>query len=281
MTRSERPRGGPERRAPPPRGSAGARRRAALAPTSGSTRAARRGTGGRGRSTSWLGRRLYAPNSRSCASVVSRTSAPSRWARYQSTVAFQPGGEVPARRPVQPRARQRGVELEPVRLVRVRAGVDLPAQRRRPTARRGARRSSAPAARRSSAGPKFQPCATRAVLPRALGEAQVAAQRVEHVLPRADRVGVADADRRRRPARARKTSGSRRSSPQSPPPMTLPARALATAGASPAPKNERAVGGGHQLGAALGARVGVVAAHRLVLAVAPHPLAVLVALVRA
>ena len=57
-------------------------------------------------------------------------------------------------------------------------------------------------------------------------------------------------------------SGSSRSSAQSPPPMTLPARAVAT------PSRDRAVGEEgapvrrrHQFGAALGAAVGIMAAH--------------------
>ena len=74
-------------------------------------------------------------------------------------------------------------------------------------------------------------------------------------------------------------SGTRRSSPQSPPPITLPARAEASRGAVGVGEERAAEGGGHELRAALGAGVGVVAAHRLVLAVAPLPLAVLVALV--
>ena len=65
-------------------------------------------------------------------------------------------------------------------------------------------------------------------------EKQVARQGLEHVLPGPRRAGVAD--RVTRPARAARTrSGTSRSSDQSPPPMTLPARAVARATAAPSP----------------------------------------------
>ena len=73
-----------------------------------------------------------------------------------------------------------------------------------------------------------------------LGQRQIAGQRLEHVLPRADGMRVADDAPARRCSKARRMSGTRRSSAQSPPPMTLPARAD---GHAPRPslalKNER------------------------------------------
>ena len=74
-------------------------------------------------------------------------------------------------------------------------------------------------------------------------------------------------------------SGIRRSSPQSPPPITLPARAVATATPLSVREERVAVGGGDELRAGLAVAVGIPAALRLVLAVAPFPLAVLVDLV--
>ncbi len=65
--------------------------------------------------------------------------------------------------------------------------------------------------------------------------------------------------------------------------MTLPARAEATAtwccDVAVGMKERAAIGGGDQLGAAFAAAVGIVSAHRLVLAIGPVPLLILVALV--
>ena len=58
---------------------------------------------------------------------------------------------------------------------------------------------------------------------------QVAAQRFQHVLPRAHGVRIADDDRLAALEMARRMSGTSRSAAQSPPPITLPARAVATA----------------------------------------------------
>ena len=89
----------------------------------------------------------------------------------------------------------------------------------------------APGSRRS-AGPKFNARRRGRAVASALGEQQVAAQRLEHVLPRPRRVGVAQQRAARPAAPARTRSGISRSRAQSPPPMTLPARAVATAAAS-------------------------------------------------
>ena len=129
-----------------------------------------------------------------CPSVTARMSAPSRSAWYHSTMlasaSSRPtGGRQPSRS-----ARARGVELQIARLVRVRALVERPAQLRRP----------------QLGDPLDQPADRPRVLlgraevpsgrvlgrvPQRLREHEVAAQRVEHVLPRADRVGVANARR--------------------------------------------------------------------------------------
>ena len=122
----------------------------------------------------------------------------------------------------------------------------------------------------------------RPVVAQPLGQQHVAIERLEHVLPRADGGRVAD-DAAILPAAVRATrSGTSRSAAQSPPPITLPARAVAT----PTPCRRSS---GRRYDARYDAvtssaqplllLVGIVAAERVVLAVAPDPLAVLVALV--
>jgi hypothetical protein len=78
-----------------------------------------------------------------------------------------------------------------------------------------------------------------AIAAKALGKREVAVERLQHVLPRADRIGVANAHGW--PASAARTiSGMSRSRAQSPPPITLPARARGNRAAWPrgAAKNE-------------------------------------------
>ena len=123
----------------------------------------------------------------------------------------------------------------------------------------------------SSAGPKFQPRPNAGRPPAGARPAEVAGERLEHVLPGADRGRVADRAPARRPARRARRRGRAGPGAQSPPPMTLPARAEASRGAVGAGEERAPVRRGDQLGARLAAAVGVVAAHRLVLAVAPVP----------
>ena len=185
------------------------------------------------------------------------------------------------RRPAEPRARARSIDLQAGALMRCIARYVEPC------------RAIAPLLHDA----RCEPCDWPSILVRwteipglaeaggvrmqPFGQQQVAAQRFQHVLPRTNGVRIAN---RRWPRLARSAfmqSGSSRSSAQSPPPITLPARAVATP-TTPLPwiGEERApVRRCHQFGAALGTAVGIMAAHRLDLAIGPRPFAVLVALV--
>ena len=93
--------------------------------------------------------------------------------------------------------------------------------------------------RHGFAGPKFQASAASPPVARSRRsrQQQVAGQRLQHVLPGPRGRGVADVERHGRRCGARTRSGIRRSSPQSPPPITLPARALASADRVAAPSS--------------------------------------------
>ena len=148
----------------------------------------------------------------------------------------------------------------------------VPARRIRSTTSRTETPSS------SLAGPKFQASAND--FPSSTNrrpEHEVPPQRLEDELPGPHRVGVAD--RRGAPAAAAAiTSGTSRSSDQSPPPMTLPARAEATR-QRPSWKNDRRMADVTSSAQRLARAVRVVPAQRVVLGVGPVELAVLVALV--
>ena len=110
---------------------------------------------------------------------------------------------------------------------------------RPPTARSSRSTIQLTGSRVAGRGPKFQGRAAAGRTSSASARQQVAGERVQHVLPRrAPRVGCAPAGACPL-STARTPSGSSRSSPQSPPPITLPARAVATRGASAAVKKER------------------------------------------
>ena len=80
----------------------------------------------------------------------------------------------------------------------------------------------------SLAGPKFHASAKRlATRMQRFREGQVPRNRFQHVLPWPYRAGRADGQRRSPASDARRKSGTSRSAAQSPPPITLPARALA------------------------------------------------------
>ena len=108
---------------------------------------------------------------------------------------------------------------------------------RAPRAARTARRPRGPSRWHRRSGPKFQAPARRTrrvgrpvrrrAAPQRRAEPQVAGERLEHVLPGPHGAGVAHLDGPAG-ASARTQSGTMRSSPQSPPPITLPARAVAT-----------------------------------------------------
>ena len=142
------------------------------------------------------------------------------------------------RRPAEARPGARRVDLQVLRLVRLRRR--RRAATRRPSPQSSLSRSTIQSTGRasSSAGPKFHAVAVRRRRPRAPPRAQVAAERLEHVLPRPDRVRVADRAAASPRERRAHESGTRRSSAQSPPPITLPARAVATATGRQSPKND-------------------------------------------
>ena len=159
---------------------------------------------------------------------------PSPCAEYHSTTARSASSRSQRGPSRAPRAPGR-VQCEEARLVRMRPRSSV--QRSSP-GQSSVRRSTIQrdGARVASAGPKFQPPAS-AGLSSASASAQVARERVEHVLPGPHRVGVAHLIGAPLSA-ARMASGISRSSPQSPPPITLPARPR-PARREPSPKNDR------------------------------------------
>ena len=112
----------------------------------------------------------------------------------------------------------------------------------------------------------------------ALAEHQVAGERLQHVLPRPGRLRIADRAPTCRSMAERTRSGTSRSSLQSPPPTTLPARAVASA-TPPAREEAGPIARRDDLGAGLGGAVRIVAAEGVVLAIAARALAVEIALV--
>ena len=122
----------------------------------------------------------------------------------------------------------------------------------------------------------------RIVREQLLGEEEVAVERLEHVLPGADRVRVADADGLAGLEAADEVGDEAVGGP------VAAADDVAGAGGGEGDcvlgklatrEIGLAVGGGDDLGAGLGAGVGIVAAERIGLAVGPEPFLVLVALV--
>ena len=181
-----------------------------------------------------------------CSSVSAAASSPAACRRYQSTVQSQRLARG-ASRGVQP-SRARAFEaVEPAAGAAscgCVAGIVLPARRRRPssstsrsTTQRTGRASSVvgpevPAPRRSRAARR--PAARRAAGSRASGSSTCCQGRIGVGLRIAHRLAA-------RRARARSPGRAGRSA-QSPPPITLPARAVATPRRAGRAKNERAVG---------------------------------------
>ena len=151
--------------------------------------------------------------------------------------------EVPARRPAQPLTCLGGVQPQVMRFVRVLALVLLPGDPAVPQLRQPVGHV-ADGDLVALAGAEVPGLRELGRLPHRLGQQQVAAERVQHVLPGPDRVGVADRGPACPASAPRIRSGTSRSSPQSPPPITLPARALATAVGAPGREEGVAVGGG-------------------------------------
>ena len=170
------------------------------------------------------------------------------------------GREVPARRPAEPLARERAVEPQHRRLAARRP----PAARRGPpacraSARAAARRPSRPGARPPRPGPKFHAppgVALAAAARRPSGSPRAGTARAATGAPRPGARSVTGSPA----SAARMQSATSRSGAQSPPPITLPARTVA----SGSPSARYAVG--DVLLRGLGGRVGVLAAERVVLA---------------
>ena len=208
-----------------------------------------------------------------------------RYALCHAPICSRAAVERPARAPAQPRARLRAVELQVIRLVRLRRRVAAPTTAPPPQARSNSLDHPPHRSRVLVGGPEVPGlregrAVAHAGVRRAAGSPTSGSSTCCQGRTAS---GLRMRDRRRRASIARKQSGTSRSAAQSPPPITLPARAVAmrdaVLGVPRGVEEGIAVGGGDEFGAALAAAVGIVAAHRVVLAIAPEPFAVLVALV--
>ena len=192
----------------------------------------------------------------------SRMSSPARWARCHSTTSSSASSRLPRRAPAQLAVRPRSSRAPdgPPRagsLASSSSHLSAPphSSASRSTIQLTGRAS--PAAGRSST-PRRRLRALRQLL----GEPQIAAERVQHVLPRTHRPRVAHLQRLAGLDRADGV-GTSLSSPQSPPPITLPARAVAEPRRALRGEERAPVGAGDELGARLRARVGIRPAERI------------------
>ena len=157
----------------------------------------------------------------------------------------QAAAHVPASRrgrPGQALAGQAGVQLQPaVASCGWWPGLHVGTAHHRPSAHGPARRPRRPPGGHRRRGDRNSRPARRSVssASRRSASMQVAVQRLQHVLPRAHGVRVAKLHRLAAAEGARSTSGTRRSRAQSPPPITLPARAVASATPCAARKDAR------------------------------------------
>ena len=213
-------------------------------------------------------------------------SEPVCQARYQPTRSSSACWRVELRRPAEVGVSAAGVELEVAGFVRVGSLVENPGGAVAPESRPSVRRSRRRGERLSRRGRSCRRSrSVRVVGEKLFGQPDVAMQRLEHMLPGANGVGPANADR---------LAGEKAANEIGDEAIDGPVAATDDiAGASGGDgyamtvglaegvdgKVRLAEGGADDLGAGLAAGVGVVAAERIGLAVGPDPLLVLVTLV--